>query len=106
MTLRAILAGSLAKAPVEKVGKSGKAFALVSVRETGVEPARWWNCIVFGDAAGEVLKLSAGEPVALVGSVEGEIYTPSGGEARVSWRFVADAALTARRPPRREGGER
>jgi hypothetical protein len=71
MTCRAILADSLAKPPVQKVGKSGKPFAIVSVRETG--------------------------------NVEAEIYTPEGGEARVSWRFTADAVLTARKAPKSEG---
>jgi hypothetical protein len=103
MTCRAILTGAVAKPPVEKIGKSGKPFAIVNVRETGVEPARWWSAIVFGDGAVEVLKLSAGDPIALAGSVEAEVYAPPGGEARVSWKFVADAALTARKPARREG---
>jgi hypothetical protein len=106
MTCRAILAGSVVKPAVEKVGKSGKAFALVNIRESGVEPARWWSAICFGDAATEVLKLGAGDPIALAGNVEGEVYQPASGEARVSWRFVADTALTARRPPRRDGGGR
>jgi hypothetical protein len=103
MTCRAILAGSLAKPPVQKVGKSGKPFAIVSVRETGVEPARWWSAIVFGDGVPEVLRLGVGDPVALAGNVEAEIYTPEGGEARVSWRFTADAVLTARKAPKSEG---
>jgi Single-strand binding protein family len=100
MTCRAILSGSLAKTPVSKVGKSGKPFAIVSVRETGVEPARWWSAIVFGDSVPEVLRLGVGDPVALAGNVEAEIYTPEGGEARVSWRFTADAVLTARKAAR------
>jgi hypothetical protein len=103
MTCRAILAGSVAKPPIEKIGKSGKPFAIVNVRETGVEPARWWGCIVFADAAKDVLRLNVDDPIALAGSVEDEVYTPEGGEPRVSWRFVADAALTARKPARREG---
>jgi hypothetical protein len=97
MTCRAILAGSIAKPPVSKVGKSGKPFAILSVRESGVEPARWWSCLLFGDAVPDVLKLSAGDPIALAGNVEAEIYTPDGGEARVSWKFTADAVLTARK---------
>jgi hypothetical protein len=97
MTCRAILAGSLAKAPVSKVGKSGKPFAIVSVRETGVEPARWWSCLLFGDGVQDVLRLGVGDPIALAGSPDAEIYTPEGGEARVSWKFTADAVLTARK---------
>jgi single-stranded DNA-binding protein len=103
MTCRAILAGSIAKPPVEKTGKSGKQFAIVTIRETGIEPARWWSAIVFREAAEEVLRLSVGDPVALAGGVDAEVYTPESGEARVSWRFTADAILTARKPPKREG---
>ena len=102
MTCRAILAGSLAKPPVSKVGKSGKPFAILSVRETGVEPARWFSVILFGDGVQDVLRLNVGDPVALAGSVDAEIYTPAGGEARVSWKFTADAVLTARKAPKGE----
>jgi hypothetical protein len=100
MTCRAILAGSIAKPPVEKIGKSGKPFAIVSVRETGVEPARWWSALVFGEAAADVLRLNVGDPVALAGTVDAEIFMPEGGEPRVSWRIAADAILSARRSPK------
>jgi Single-strand binding protein family len=102
MTCRAILAGSVAKPPVAKTGKSGKPFAILSVRETGVEPARWWSVILFGDGVQDVLRLNVGDPVALAGNVEAEVYTPEGGEARVSWKFTADAVLTARKAAKRE----
>jgi hypothetical protein len=97
VTCRAILAGSIAKPPVSKVGKSGKTFAILSVRETGVEPARWWSALLFGDSVPDVLKLSPGDPIALAGNVDAEIYTPDGGEPRVSWKFRADAVLSARK---------
>ena len=48
----------------------------------------------------EVLRLGVGDPVALAGNVEAEIYTPEGGEARVSWKFTADAVLTTRKAPK------
>ena len=104
MTCRAILAGSIAKPPVSKVGKSGKPFAILSVRETGVEPTRWWSAILFGDGVPDVLRLSAGDPIALAGSPDAEIYSPEGGEPRVSWKFTADAVLTERKAPK--GGAR
>jgi hypothetical protein len=102
LTCRALLAGSLAKAPVSKVGKSGKPFAILNVRETGVEPARWFSVILFGDGVPDVLRLSVGDPIALAGSPDAEIYTPEGGEPRVSWKFTADAVLTARKAPKSE----
>jgi hypothetical protein len=97
VTCRAILAGALAKPPVSKVGKSGKPFAILSVRETGVEPARWFSVILFGDGVQDVLRLGVGDPIALAGSPDAEVYAPSGGEPRVSWKFTADAVLTARK---------
>lgn len=103
MTLRAILAGALAKPPVSKVGKSGKPFAIVSIRETGIEPARWWSCLLFGDGVPDVLRLNVGDPVALAGSPDAEVYTPAGGEPRVSWKFTADAVLTVRKAPKSGG---
>lgn len=103
MTVRAILAGAIAKPPVSKIDKSGKPFAVLNIRETGVEPARWWSAILFGDGVPDVLRLNVGDPVALAGNVDAEVYTPEGGEARVSWRFTADAVLTARKAAKGEG---
>ena len=60
MTCRAILAGSIAKPPVSKIGKSGKPFAVLNIRETGIEPARWWSAILFGDGVPDVLRLTSG----------------------------------------------
>ena len=100
MTCRAILAGSLAKLPVVKIGESGKPFAILSVRETGVEPARWFSVILFGDGVQDALRLNVGDPIALAGGPDAEIYTPEGGEPRVSWKFTADAVLTARKAKR------
>jgi hypothetical protein len=74
----------------------------LSVRETGVEPARWWSAILFGDGVPDVLRLSVGDPIALAGSPEAEVYTPQGGEPRVSWKFTADAVLSARKAPKSE----
>jgi hypothetical protein len=99
MTFRAILAGSIAKSPVEKIGKSG----ILSVRETGVELARWFSVILFGDAVPDALRLNVGDPIALAGSPDAEVYTPEGGEPRVSWKFTADAVLTARKAAKSEG---
>ena len=59
--------------------------------------------IVFGDGVQDVLRLGVGDPIALAGSVDAEVYTPEGGEPRVTWRFTADAVLTARKPAKREG---
>jgi Single-strand binding protein family len=103
MTCRAILAGSIARSPVEKIGKSGKPFAILSVRETGVEPAQWFSVILFGDAVPNALRLNVGDPIALAGSPDAEVYTPEGGEPRVSWKFTADAVLTARKAAKSEG---
>jgi hypothetical protein len=58
---------------------------------------------LFGDGAQDVLRLSVGDPVALAGNVEAEVYTPKGGEPRVSWKFTADAVLTARKAAKSEG---
>jgi hypothetical protein len=58
--------------------------------------------ILFGDSVQDVLRLNVGDPVALAGSVDAEVFTPEGGEPRVSWRFTADAVLTARKAPKSE----
>jgi len=99
MSCRAILAGAVHKAAVARTSAKGNSFATLTIRETSIEPARFFSTIVFGAAAAEVLKLAAGDPVAVAGDVDAEIYARDG-EHRVSWKFAADTVLSVRKPKR------
>jgi len=104
MSARAIVAGVLFKAAASKVSKAGKPFAMATIREQSGDAVRWWRCFVFGERAlAEILRLDEGEPIAVAGVFDCELYAPAGGEARLSWKIVGDEILTARRKPKPKG---
>jgi hypothetical protein len=101
MSARAIVSGVLFKAPIQKATKAGNPFATLSIRENVNGATRWWQGISFSETAIEVLKeLSVGEPIAVCGEINAEIYAPAGSESRVNWRVTIDAVLSARKPPK------
>jgi hypothetical protein len=101
MSARAIVSGALFREPVTKKSKSGNAYVLATVREGTGETARWWKAFIFAAAAIEdISRLADGDPVSLVGEIDAQIYTPAGGESRLSWSIRADAILSARPKPR------
>jgi single-stranded DNA-binding protein len=101
---RAVVAGSLHK-PVEvRTSKNGNPFATFTVVESVNGSRRFWRAVAFDEGAIAALKdLPAGEPIAIGGEIDCEIWTPEDGrEPRLNWKVTADAVLTARRPKRRE----
>jgi hypothetical protein len=103
--IRGIASGALNKAVEVRTSKSGKPFAVFTLRETVNGATRWLQCITFSETAiAEVREMAAGEPVAVAGAIDAEIYTPAGSESRINWRCTVDAVLTARRKPKEKDG--
>jgi hypothetical protein len=98
MTDRAIVSGVLFRAPATKTSKAGKPYVFATIRSGSGEAARWWKCFVFSETAiEEISQLGDGDPIAVAGEFDCELYAPAGGESRLSWRITADAVLTAKR---------
>jgi hypothetical protein len=98
---RGIVSGVVVGTPTSKISKAGNAYASASIREGSGEAARWWKLFVFNEAlVEEILRFVDGEPIAVAGEFDAEIYAPSGGEPRISWRVRADAILSARAKPK------
>jgi hypothetical protein len=101
MSARAIVSGVLFKAPQAKVSKAEKPYVLATIREGTGERTRWWKVFIFSESAcEEALRLGDGEPIAVAGEFDCELYAPEGGAARLSWKLTADAVLSARRKPK------
>ena len=102
MSARAIVSGSIHKAPEERVSKAGKPFATFKLRENVNGSTRWWSAIAFDAAAiTAVLAMKDGEPISISGEINAEIWTPeASSEPRLSWKITADAILTARQQKR------
>jgi len=103
MNDRAIVSGVLWRAPAVKTSKSGKEYVVATIRSGSGENVRWWSCLVFSASAIEgIAELAEGEPIAVAGEFDVEIYAAAGGDSRLSWKIIADAVLTARRKPKAE----
>jgi hypothetical protein len=105
MTARAIVSGALHKAAEERTSKNGNPFATFTIRENVNGSTRWWQAIAFSEIAIEALKeLAVGDPIAVAGEIDAEIYAPAGSEGRISWRITADAVLSAKAKPKQRTG--
>jgi single-stranded DNA-binding protein len=101
--MRCVVSGSLSKQPIEKTSKSGNSYLLVKIVEKNGEKKRWISAFIFDEAAcEEVRRLGDGDPLAVAGEVEADVYTPDGGEPRINWTIVVDALISARRKPKSE----
>ena len=101
MSDRAIVSGVLFRAPAVKISKNGKPYAFATIRSGSGDAARWWKVFVFSESGiEEISSLGDGEPIAVAGEFDAELYAPADSESRVSWKIVADAVLSARRKPK------
>jgi Single-strand binding protein family len=95
MSDRAIVSGFLFGAPATKTSKAGKPYIIATIRSGSGETGRFWQC--FGFSHGAIASLSSladGNPVAVSGEFSCDIYTPSRGVSRLTWKIVADAVLS------------
>ena len=100
MTARALVSGVVFRALERKTAKTGKPYAQATLREQHGADSRFWRVTIFSETTmAEIERLAVGEPIALAGVFEAEIYAPPDGKpARVSFTLIADAALSARAP--------
>jgi len=95
MSVRAIVSAALYKVDF-RTSRNGNPFAIFTLRENVNGVTRWWQAISFSETAIETLKeMAAGEPIAVSGTVDAEIYAPAGSDSRINWRVTVDSVLSA-----------
>jgi single-stranded DNA-binding protein len=101
MSTRAIVSGALHKGAEFRTSKNNRSYATFTIRESHANAARWWQAITFNESTlGAIGELVAGEPLAVTGEIDVEIYAPAGGETRLNWKIVVDAVLSTRTKPK------
>jgi hypothetical protein len=92
----ALVSGALFKASEARTSKAGKPFVTATIRAKDGETTLWWKVVAFSESAqAELMRLGDGDAVRQV-----ELYTPDGGETKLSLSIVADRVLALRQPPK------
>jgi single-stranded DNA-binding protein len=107
MSARGIVNGVLSRDPAQKTSKAGKPYVIATIRDGKGDAVRWWKVFIFGESLiEEIMRLGDGEPIAVAGEFDCEVYAPASGESRLSWRITADAVLSARPKPKADKASR
>lgn len=105
--IRALITGELVAAPQERIGKTGKPFAIARVSVPMGDDGRvFCSAICFdADAVARLLQLKAGASVALAGTLKAGVWQAKDGTWRPSLDLAADeVATTTPRPRKRKEG--
>ncbi|MCI0598593.1 MAG: single-stranded DNA-binding protein [Beijerinckiaceae bacterium] len=101
MSAFAIVTGLLFRPPEQRTSKAGKPFVTATLRVKDGEASQWWKVVAFSESVqAELMRLGDGDALTVQGAFKAELYTPEGGEPRISLSIVADQVLALRQPPR------
>ncbi|WP_395697976.1 single-stranded DNA-binding protein [Methylocella sp.] len=89
-----LLTGTVFRLAEIKTSRAGKPYARLTVKERNGESATFWGVTLFSESAiAEIDRLRKDDGVSVRGRLEATLYTPEGGEPRVSLSVIADAVL-------------
>lgn len=93
----ALISGRLHSKPVERVGHSGKPFAVAKVRAALADGESVFVSVICFDAdvCHALMVLDAGDSVALSGELRPKVWTDQGGTVKPALDLVAHAVLSA-----------
>jgi single-stranded DNA-binding protein len=95
----ALITGTLFRDPKPLISKSNKPFTVATVKASDATGSEFVKVFCWGDHAREALDgLKEGDAISVTGKLSGEIYTPPGGEPRVSLSINADQVLSLKKP--------
>ena len=102
MTARALVTGTLFRAPERKVSRGGKPYVSATIRVREGDASQFWRVTIFSESAGEeMMSLQDGDAVSAQGAMCAELYRPDDGEPRLSLSLVADRVLALRQSARK-----
>lgn len=94
----ALVTGSIFKIET-KVSRQNKPYTNIVLRETIGTETLFWRIRVFSESlCKEVEGLSPGDAISATGRLTAEIWTPLGGEPRVSMSMAADRVMPLTKP--------
>lgn len=101
MTAIALITGKLFKSPERKTSKAGTAYVTATMKARDGDSQQFWRLTVFSNSAqDELMRLDDGDALSCQGAMRAEVYTPEGGEPRVSLSLVVDNVIGAKPKPK------
>jgi hypothetical protein len=101
MTAHVLVNGTLFRAPEQRTSKTGKPFVSATLKCVDGETLQWWKVVVFSESAqAELMRLGEDDALSAQGAMTAGLYTPIGGETKLSFSLVADQVLALRQPTR------
>jgi single-stranded DNA-binding protein len=101
MSAYALITGVIFRNPVQKTSKAGKQYTDCTIKVDDSGSGDFWKILIFSESAQlEMLRLEAGDAVAVRGRLEIKTYVANDGTTRISRSIFADAAVGLRPIPR------
>jgi len=98
MSARALVSGVLFRA-TPKISKLGKPYVAATIRDGRGDETRWWSTLIFeAVAVDEISRLGIGDPIAVAGEIDAQVYAPDGGEPRINLQILVDRVVSVRKP--------
>ena len=93
MSITALVVGQLIRAPLQRLGRTGKSFSLVRVSAAGEGCEVAVSVIAFGLAGEQLAGLRVGDRVAMRGQIRPAIWRGRDGELRAGLELTCEALL-------------
>lgn len=90
--IEAHFTGRLSKDAEARTTKAGKPMTVLTVAVDARDADTWCTVLAFEDLAERLAGLAKGAEIYAKGRLKAEVYTPPGGEARVSMTLLASHA--------------
>ncbi|MPZ46979.1 MAG: single-stranded DNA-binding protein [Betaproteobacteria bacterium] len=94
MSIAVMAQGTLVNDPQQRIGSSGKPFALCSLRCATDEDSLIVNAIVFGDAVDVVMAAKKGDELCLSGAGSLRTWTGKDGQERTGLSITVNRAMS------------
>jgi hypothetical protein len=99
--IAALVAGSLFRAPEQRISKAGRPFASATLKVKDGEGVQFIRLVIFSESAmAELMRLAEGDALSAQGSFKAELYAKDGDAPKLSLSIVADQILALKQPPK------
>ncbi|WP_445730681.1 single-stranded DNA-binding protein [Methylocystis sp. IM2] len=105
MSFTGTLSGYVFRDPETRTAKSGKDYAIVTVKDRNGERNDFWRCMIFGDAIAAAMELRDGEFCEVTGEPKFELYTDKEGKPRIGLSLLSREIARAEPQQKRQARE-